>query len=364
MKFKPILPDPSDVTSFRKKLQAIVNRMTADYERELRPLIEKMTKEQKEKIKESKEVQLIAIDAVKSYTAYEVSRMFNITKKKVIEDIALGNIPGAHKDTTPGVKDPQYLIPEGAIKGYAEHLGKHIEDPSVMDKFNEALHRLRRKYEDMQHVFKNMAIEEATKVYKDAKEQFRKQFGDKVGIDIVKIMAEKGLKDAFDLQVKANVELIKSLPNNYFNDIQKLVYNNATGAKPIEGGLTNAIMDLTGTTKSKAKLIARDQTAKAVSTYSHMRMQNIGIQGYKWKSSRDIRTAGNPNGLYPNVDDKSKFHGDHWDRNNKYYLFVKSNNPPKAPDGKQYRNPPPDGSPGMAINCRCYADPVIPELED
>ena len=71
--------------------------------------------------------------------------------------------------------------------------------------------------------------------------------------------------------------------------------------------------------------------------------------------------AGNPSGLYPEVEKNSKYHGDHWERQGKYYLFEKMASAPKAPDGKAFRQPPPDGSPGMAINCRCYADPVIPD---
>jgi SPP1 gp7 family putative phage head morphogenesis protein len=33
-------------------------------------------------------------------------------------------------------------------------------------------------------------------------------------------------------------------------------------------------------------------------------------------------------------------------------------------EGRQYRwaSPPPDGPPGMPINCRCYAEPVFTEI--
>ena len=41
---------------------------------------------------------------------------------------------------------------------------------------------------------------------------------------------------------------------------------------------------------------------------------------------------------------KSKYHGNHWDREGKVY---------------EWNNPPPDGNPGMPINCRCYAEPIF-----
>ena len=109
-------------------------------------------------------------------------------------------------------------------------------------------------------------------------------------------------------------------------------------------------------------MIARDQTAKAISTFSSLRSQNAGSIGYQWHNSQDKRVAGNPNGLYPDVNPKSKYHGDHWDREDKYYLWNKtSGDIPIAPDGKKFKQPPPDGNPGMPINCRCFAESIFEE---
>lgn len=363
-KFNPIILSDSHVASFRRKLTELVKRMNADYERELKPLILKMNERQRQKVQTQKEFaalpELIAVkDATKYYTAYEVSRLISTLKSRVLHDIAKGLIPEAMK-----TKEGEWLIPETAVEDYADKIGKRVpESDPLMKQFNERLHRLQRKYQDLLYAYQNMAEQEAQKTFKEAKDKFRKQFAKSVGINILNIMAEKGLTKAYEAQVEANVNLIKSLPEKYFSDIKHMTIQNATGQKVFEGGLIQAIMDLTGTTKLKAKLIARDQTSKAVATFSHLRMQNIGVIGYEWNNANDRRVAGNPGGLYPNADPNSRTHGDHWERQGKFYLFNRMSNPPLAPNGKPFRQPPPDGSPGMAIQCRCFSNPVIPELE-
>ena len=138
-----------------------------------------------------------------------------------------------------------------------------------------------------------------------------------------------------------------------------------SGQRKFEGGLVQALVDLTSITKDRAKLIARDQSAKAVSTFSHLRAQNLGVIGYAWRTSKDKRVAGNPSGLYPDVPKNSKVHGDHWHREGVYFLFKQMSNPPIAPDGKPYHQPPLDGAPGIPLACRCWADVVLPEdLQD
>lgn len=332
--------------------------MQRDFEVELKPLIKQLTKRQKESLSKLPEAGsfaalLPAVDAINFLTSYEVSRMLGILKSTVTRDAQANLIPGAI------YQDGDWLVPEDGVDSYAEAIGKPMPGDTLLKKFNDRLERLRKKYQDLLYIFEATARQEAEKVFKDAKKRFKKQFEKATGINIMGLMAEKGLQAAFEAQVASNVGLIKSLPEKYFASIQQMTIQNLTGQKKFEGGLVKALQDLAGITQTKAKLIARDQTAKAASTYSQLRMQNLGVIGYEWNDSRDQRVSGNPNGLYPDADKNSKYHGDHWERNGKYYLFNRMSKPPNAPDGKPFRQPPPDGSPGMAINCRCTANPVI-----
>lgn len=340
MKIKPITPNPQDVAFLRKKMMTLIRRMNADYEEQLKPLIKRMTKEGQEEATERMEEaqKVLAQDAVQYLTAYEVSQSLHILKSEVVNACMMGQIQGAIKP------EKEWLIPEDSVFDYGVSIGKIDPNQTLMERFNQRLNRLNKKYEDMIATFENMATEFTKRMFREAKKKFMKQFDKQVGIDVLKRLSERGLKQAFETEVDKNVALIKSIPSTYFQKIQEMVIASTLGQKKFEGGLVQAIQELTHVTRNRAKLIARDQSAKAVSTFTQMRYENLGCTRYIWRNSRDRRVAGNPNGLYPNPDPQSKYHGNHWDREGKIFYW---------------NNPPPDGHPGMGINCRCYAEPIF-----
>lgn len=344
MKIKPITPNPQDVTFLRKKMMDLVRRMNADYERELKPLIKRMgeqeRKEASEKLEDAKAN--FAKDALAYLSAYEAALSLHVLKSSIIDACVSGKILGAIQ------QNGEWIMPEEAVEQYGIEIGKIDPNFNLMDKFNKRLNRLNKKYEDLVQSYENMAEQFTERMYRDAKKKFMKQFEKQVGIDVLKNLSEKGLREAFDGQVAKNVELIKSIPSDYFAKIQEMVISSSLGQKKFEGGLVQAIQDLTHVTRNRAKLIARDQSAKAVSTFTQMRYENLGCRRYIWRNSQDRRVAGNPNGLYPDPDPRSKVHGNHWKREGKIF---------------EWDNPPPDGHPGMGINCRCYAEPIFDDIE-
>lgn len=346
MKFKPITPNPHDVAFLRQRMMSLIRRMQADYNRWLKPLVKKMGKEEREEATERIEEAQAAhiervkrkVDAVEYLTAFEASQVLHTLKSKVIQACQEGKIEGAIN------QDGEWLMPEDKLVEYGESIGRIRPAQDPMELFNERLENLNRKYESLIQNFVNTATEFTERMFKDAKKKFMKQFEKQVGIDVLKQLSERGLKEAFEAQIQSNVELIKSVPATYFKRIQEMVIANSLGQKKFEGGIVNAIQELTHTTRNRAKLIARDQSAKAVSTFTQLRYQNLGCEKYIWRNSGDRRVAGNPNGLYPDPNPKSTAHGNHWDREGKVFFWKK---------------PPPDGHPGMAINCRCFAEPVF-----
>ena len=340
MKVKPIYPNPQDVAFLRKRMMELVRRMQADYERELKPIIKKLSKESEEEAREAMEEaqKVLKQDSIQYLSAYEVALQLHILKSQVIQSCQLGEIKGAIQ------VDGEWLIPEDSVYGYGVEIGKIDPDVSLMDRFNEKLEALNKKYEDLITKYENTSREFTKRMFRDAKKKFIKQFGKAVGIDVLKSLGERGLKEAFEAEVQSNVNLIKSIPSKYFSRIQEMVVANTLGQQKFEGGIVKSIQELTHTTRNRAKLIARDQSAKAVSTFTQLRYENLGCKRYIWRNAQDRRVAGNPNGLYPDPDPKSKYHGNHWDREGKIY---------------EWDNPPPDGNPGMPINCRCYAEPIF-----
>lgn len=77
-----------------------------------------------------------------------------------------------------------------------------------------------------------------------------------------------------------------------------------------------------------------------------------------WRGREDLKEAGNPeNGI--KVDPLSKWHGDHWARNNKLYFYKGSWAIKHGLINIKSRKFKwaifPDGLPGEPINCRCWA---------
>ncbi len=174
------------------------------------------------------------------------------------------------------------------------------------------------------------------------------------------IVDQEKIGNALDAMTAENVDLITNMGTDYLRKIQTAVTENyLTGKYTGNGGLEKQLNKISGVAKNRAKLIARDQTSKITGSINQIRSQAAGAIGYAWHNAQDQRVRGNPNGKYPDVP-KTR---NHWDREGKYYLWEHSSNPPIAPDGKPFRQPPVDGHPGIPINCRCHSSPVWVEKD-
>jgi len=159
------------------------------------------------------------------------------------------------------------------------------------------------------------------------------------GLTIKTTDATKNVKEVVKASVAANAELIKTIPSRYLAQIQGEVMRSITTGN----GLQNLIPffeSQRGITKRHAKNMALDQTRKAYNSINKARMQNVGVQKFKWVHSgggqvpRPLHITKWPNGLnggifsfddLPIIDEKT---------------------------GER-------GIPGQAINCKCRMTPVI-----
>lgn len=152
-----------------------------------------------------------------------------------------------------------------------------------------------------------------------------------LSIDISPVLNQSGpILDAMKAATAANIDLIKSIPDQYFEKLGDAVGKNMERGMRFED-LAKEIERIGDVTESRAKLIARDQTSKMNGAFNQARQTSLGIERYIWQTSGDERVR----------DDHAKNDGDtfRWD---------------KAPL---------TGHPGEDINCRCVAIPVF-DLED
>jgi SPP1 gp7 family putative phage head morphogenesis protein len=97
--------------------------------------------------------------------------------------------------------------------------------------------------------------------------------------------------------------------------------------------------------RSRAELIARDQTLKLYGQIQEERQTQAGIEEYTWSTSLDERVRGNPSGIYP------KSHGNHWKLEGRTFRW----DDPPVVDEKTGRKEHPGGD----FQCRCAAIPVL-----
>lgn len=145
-----------------------------------------------------------------------------------------------------------------------------------------------------------------------------------LGVDVFR--SEPDLYELMQLWAKENVNLIKSVENNYFERIENII-SNAVRDGTLTKDVVKQIQELTGVSERRAQLIATDQIGKLNGQLTMYRQIKAGIDEYIWRTAGDNRVRPS-----------------HQLRNRKRF---------------SWSNPPPDGHPGMAIRCRCVAIPVI-----
>lgn len=138
----------------------------------------------------------------------------------------------------------------------------------------------------------------------------------------------KVTEDLLTLQV----DLIKSIPLDAAQRVQRLTLEgleNSTRAATI----AKEIQRTSEVSKSRAMLIARTEVSRTAMTLTQARAEAVDSVGYIWRTSGDgdVRES-------------------HKAMANK---FVRWDSPPTL-DGLQ-------GHAGCLPNCRCYAEPVLPE---
>lgn len=116
-----------------------------------------------------------------------------------------------------------------------------------------------------------------------------KKFGTdmkRFGIDVFGDAPE--LNDFIRLSVANNAQLIKSIPEQYLNQVQSIVLSNVqAGARSSD--IVKTLSDQFGVTKRRAKVIARDQTAKVNSALAQKRQMSVGFEYFQWIDSDDSR---------------------------------------------------------------------------
>jgi len=119
--------------------------------------------------------------------------------------------------------------------------------------------------------------------------RLRAELKKSVGIDIEPILrADNKLTPLLEKAVQENVELITTIPQQYFEKLEKHITSAvAQGARHEK--LKEVVKYIGNVTENRAKLIARDQISKMNGSFNRIRQTSIGIDSYRWSTSGDER---------------------------------------------------------------------------
>lgn len=116
--------------------------------------------------------------------------------------------------------------------------------------------------------------------------QLNRQLREAVTVDVVG--SEPWLPPVIDAFTKENVSLIKTIPNQFFDDLEKrLSADLGDGVRYEE--LADTIAERYGVAASRAELIARDQAGKFFGDLNRVRQVDLGIDSAIWRGMLDNR---------------------------------------------------------------------------
>lgn len=144
----------------------------------------------------------------------------------------------------------------------------------------------------------------------------------------------RAMKDVLQATVHESVNLIKSIPERFFTDVEGAVMRSVQVGRDV-GGLAAELEKTYGITRRRAALISRDQNNKATAAMQRARQLELGVEEAIWMHSHA--------GKVPRPT--------HVANNGKKYSVREGWFDPD--EGRRV-------FPGELINCRCTARPVIP----
>lgn len=227
----------------------------------------------------------------------------------------------------------QYTI---QLRKIARHIGDLIKNfnPLIPEQLAE-LQRILDHYADMLKPWARIAAERMVAEVSRRDEQAWFKASKKIGVALRKEIQETPIGDVVRQILDDQVHYITSLPTDAARRVQKIALEYYTEGRRYSE-IIPLILNSGNVTLSRATLIARTETAKAASAIVQARAKNIGAEQYIWRTAKDpfVRKA------------HKKLEGKvfNWD------------DPPIAEENGQKHHP------GEYPNCRCWSEPIIPEI--
>lgn len=177
-------------------------------------------------------------------------------------------------------------------------------------------------------------------------ERFNSQVSGSLGINLQGALTSSGknVRDQLDIDREINASLITNMITEFKQRISTTIMTNVQSGERSTNLITQIKEDF-GVSKSRAELIARDQTSKLNGSLTKVRSQALGSKTYIWSGVADERERASHyalNGALCRWDDPSVYsddNGETWQPRKRIGAFI--------------------GHPSDDYNCRCSALPVV-----
>jgi SPP1 gp7 family putative phage head morphogenesis protein len=172
----------------------------------------------------------------------------------------------------------QHLIP--ALRGHFP--GKFTYDAKLEPPVEVVIVEKQREFAKVGPKSQDLAARVVLKNVRTVDERLAASIRASMDINIEPFLTDTGrIREMMGEKVIKNVELIQSIPSQYFQEVSNTVAENWQTGTNYET-LTEAIEKVGDVTDTRAALIARDQTGKLSSAFNEVRQTDLGIEFYGW----------------------------------------------------------------------------------
>lgn len=199
-----------------------------------------------------------------------------------------------------------------------------MDDETIVDKLRALI---RSSYAEADAEFAEAKLNEIAKRIGGNVSDFNRQQVSKVITQVIGIdpfISEPWLAEKMALFVSDNAALISTVKDKYMAEVERTVLSGARSGLRHEE-ISKQIQERGGVAESNADRIARDQVNKFNGQLNGLRQESLGIKSYIWHTVGDANVR----------DSHAELNGTE----------------------QEWANPPSEGNPGDAINCRCWAEP-------
>lgn len=156
----------------------------------------------------------------------------------------------------------------------------YVTDQTWFDRISAAMNLIREQFSTPQYL---ALTEQVARTFVGAVDSRASRT---FGIDIYG--NDEQLQTAIQASVFDNVRLIRTIPEQYLNQVENIVVTNARAGNR-SSTIVSQLSEEFGVSQRRARFIARDQTAKVNGAVTQKRIEAAGFEFFQWVTSDDER---------------------------------------------------------------------------